>query len=296
MSLFFRIVLYSFIIVFVLSFILVYSNTHPPRYPIHIPPSDFGLAFENVEFITPDKIKLKGWFIKGTTTLGGYKLPVIIICHGLGANKSDFTGLASVIAGAGYHVLLFDFRGHGDSKGRASSIGLLEQRDLESAVKYVKARSDVDANKIGVYGFSLGAAVTILTASRNMDIKGVVSDSSFTSLRVQGERLLKSSFLPKIPFLYTATLIYEIIFRTDIKNVAPVNFIGKLSPTPIFIIGGEGDVQMPASDAKELFEMAGEPKFLWIIKGAFHGGGVSSSGGEYEKRIIAFFDKYLKVY
>ncbi len=301
MGIILKAIFYLSMIVFVLSFILVYTNTHPPRYPPNIPPSDYGLDFENAEFIAPDKIKLKGWFVKGATlsvplNKGGFRglSPVIIICHGLGANKSDFTELASKLSAAGYHTLLFDFRGHGDSEGKISSLGLFEQMDLKSAVEYVKSRPDADEDKIGVYGFSLGAAVAILTASEAKDIKAVVSDSSFTSLKVQGERLLSSSFLPKHPFLYTAVWIYEIMFRTDIEKVSPINFTEKLPPTPLFIIGGEGDAQMPASDAEELFKKAKEPKFLWLIKGAAHGGTLSSAGGEYEKRLIEFFDKYLK--
>ena len=291
-----KIAIYFSIIILALSFVLVYSNTHPTTYPLNIPPSNYGIKFETVEFTTPDKIVLKGWFIKSVSSRqyeAGSKKPVIIICHGLGANKSDFTELSSYLSKSGYHVLLFDFRGHGDSKGRVSSIGFLEQMDLKSAIDYVKSQNDADIGRIGVYGFSLGAAVAILTAAESKDIKAVISDSSFTSLKVQGERLLKSSLLPKFPFLYAATWIYEIMFKTDIEKVAPLNFIEKMSPTPIFIIGGEGDSQMPASDAEELFKNAREPKSLWIVKGASHGGTISA-GREYEKRIIEFFDKYLK--
>jgi alpha-beta hydrolase superfamily lysophospholipase len=309
MGIILKITFYIFIIFFILSFLLIYSNTHPPRYPLHIPPSNYGLHYENIEFTTPDKIILKGWFIKGITpsvplNKGGFRVlsPVIIICHGLGANKSDFTEFASTLSKEGYHVLLFDFRGHGESGGRGSSLGFLEQIDLKGAIEYVKSRADVNRDKIGVYGFSLGAAVAILTVSSirqahdrgENDVKAVVSDSSFTSLKSQGERVLKSSFLPEIPFLYIAIKIYEIMFRTDIQRIAPVNFIGKLSPTPVFIIGGERDEQMPASDAEELFKNAREPKFLWIIKDAFHGGTISSADREYEKRVIEFFDKYIQ--
>ena len=306
MFLILKAVIYLLIIILVLSFLIVYSNTHPPKYPLNIPPSSYGLKFESVEFTTPDKIILKGWFVKGSGEVAApfrvrelpqtksLRLPIIIICHGLGANKSDFTELSSYLSKSGYHVLLFDFRGHGESKGNSSSLGFLEQMDLKSAIYYVKSRADVDIDKVGVYGFSLGAAVEILTASEDKDIKAVVSDSSFTSLKVQGERLLKSSLLPKIPFLYAATWIYEIIFKINIEKIAPVNFIGRLSPTPIFIIGGEGDIQMPASDAVELFNNAREPKSLWIVKGASHGGTVISAGREYERRIIEFYDKYLK--
>lgn len=292
-----KVVIYLSVIILVLSFIIVYSNIHPPAYPLKIPPSNYGLKFEAVEFTTPDKIILKGWFVKSASTMQyeeGSRKPVIIICHGLGANKSDFTELSSYLSKAGYHVLLFDFRCHGESKDDSSSLGFLEQMDLKSAIEYVKSRKDVDIDKVGVYGFSLGAAVAILTASTEKDIKVVVSDSSFTSLKVQGERLLKSSLLPKMPFLYVATFIYEIMFKTDIEKIAPVHFIEKISPTPIFIIGGEGDTQMPASDAEELFKNAIEPKSLWIVKGASHGGTISSAGREYEERIIEFFDKYLK--
>ena len=292
-----KVVIYLFIIILILSFLIVHSNTHPPRYPLNVPPSDYGLKFDSVEFTTPDKIILRGWFVKSVSSgqyAVGSKNPVIIICHGLGANKSDFTELSSYLSKAGYHVLLFDFRGHGDSKGKASTLGFLEEDDLKSAIGYVKSRADVNINKVGVYGFSLGAAVAILTAAKEKDIKAVISDSSFTSLTAQGERFLKSSFLPKMPFLYVATWIYEIMFRTDIEMTAPANFVGKLSPTPVFIIGGEGDTQMPASDAEELFKNAKEPKSIWIIKDAFHGGTISAAGGDYQKRLIEFFDKYLK--
>ncbi|MBI5748674.1 MAG: alpha/beta fold hydrolase [Nitrospinae bacterium] len=305
MFLILKAVIYLSTIILALSFLIVYLNSHPPRYPLNIPPSSYGLKFESVEFTTPDKVLLKGWFVKGVPVAAPFRvrelpqteslrLPVIIICHGLGANKSDFTELSSYLSKAGYHVLLFDFRGHGESKGNSSSLGFFEQMDLKSAIDYVKSRADVDIDKVGVYGFSLGAAVAILTASEDKDIKAVVSDSSFTSLKVQGERLLKSSFLPKFPFLYTAIRIYEIMFKTDIEKIAPVHFIEKISPTPIFIIGGEGDTQMPATDAEELFKNAREPKSLWIVKGASHGGTVISAGREYEKRLIEFFDKYLK--
>ena len=169
MFLILKAVIYLFVIILALSFLIVYLNSHPPRYPLNIPPSSYGLKFESVEFRTPDKIILSGWFIKSVSSMqyeAGRKKPVIIICHGLGANKSDFTELSSYLSKSGYHVLLFDFRGHGESKGNSSSLGFLEQDDLRSAVEYVKSRADVDIDKIGVYGFSLGAAVTILTASK----------------------------------------------------------------------------------------------------------------------------------
>ena len=88
------------LLVIALSFILVYANTHPPRYPLNVPPSDYGQPYERVSFVTEDGLTLAGWLIKPDRS--GNKMPAVIICHGLGANKSDFTDLAVFLARRGY--------------------------------------------------------------------------------------------------------------------------------------------------------------------------------------------------
>src|SRR5512145_2337086 len=106
------------VLVIALSFILVYANTHPPLYPLHIPPSQYKAAYENVSFVASDNVLLKGWLIKPDTIRE--TAPAIIICHGLGANRSDFTDLAVSLTKRGYMVLTFDFRAHGESGGGRS--------------------------------------------------------------------------------------------------------------------------------------------------------------------------------
>jgi len=103
------------ILVIALSFILVYANTHPPRYPLNVPPSDYKKEYEEVTFVTKDGLTLAGWLIKPDRS--GKKAPAIIICHGLGANKSDFTDLAVVLANRGYFVLCSISARTGTAKG-----------------------------------------------------------------------------------------------------------------------------------------------------------------------------------
>ena len=291
MMIIFRAIIYLVLIVVSLDIFVLYMNSHPPRYPLHIPPSRFGVTFEDAQFSSSDGIKLKGWFIKGN---GKGRVPTVIICHGLGANRSDFTELAAGLSRNGYNTLLFDFRGHGESERKASSFGYLEQRDLLGAIRYVKERKDVDAEEIAVYGFSMGGAVAILTAAETSDIKGVIADSSFTTLREQGERLFSGSFLPSSIFLRPITWMYELSFRLDAGKVAPIDRIHDISPRGVMIIGGGEDEQMPSSDAMRLFAAAGEPKELWLIPGAVHGGTVYMAGDEYRKRVLRFLDTHLK--
>lgn len=281
------------LLVVVLSFILVYVNTHPPRYPLHIPPSDFNAPYEAVTFKTQDGILLNGWVVKPEHLRA--KNPAVIICHGVGANKSDFTELAVSLSRRGYIVLLFDFRAHGESEGRRTSLGYNEQKDIVAALDLLKARSEVDAGHIGIYGFSMGGSAAILAAAETRAFSAVVVDSAFTSLRDQARDAITGFYhLPSFPFLPLTIMGYQLYFQASVDRIAPVQVIAKIAPTPVLIIAGEGDALIPAENGRRLFSAAAEPKELWVIPHADHGGTLAAAGDAYEKRVGEFFDRYLR--
>lgn len=276
-----------------LSFILVYANTHPPRYPLHVPPSEYQADYETISFVSEDGLPLKGWLVKPPHPRA--KSSAIIICHGVGANKSDFTELAASLARRGYFVLLFDFRAHGESSGSRTSLGYHEQKDVVAALSVLKARKDIDLHRIGIYGFSMGGSTALLAAAKSGAFSAVAVDSAFTSLRDQARGAIRGFYhLPSFPFLHLAIFGYELYFQTRVENIAPVNVIANISPVPLLIIAGEGDKLIPADNGRKLYSAAGEPKELWIIPGADHGGTLAAAGSEYEKRVGEFFDKNLK--
>jgi dipeptidyl aminopeptidase/acylaminoacyl peptidase len=178
------------VLIIALPFAIVYVNTHPPKYPLHIPPSEFNADCEDVSFTSADGIVLKGWLVKPSHP--GTKSPAIIICHGIGANRSDFTGLAAALSRRGHFVLLFDFRDHGESSGRRTSLGYHEQKDVMAALDFLRTRDEIDPGRIGIYGFSLGGSTAILAAARAGAFKAVVADSAFTSLRDQARATRRS--------------------------------------------------------------------------------------------------------
>lgn len=280
-------------LIIALSFVLVYANTHPPRYPLNVPPSDYGQPYERVSFITEDGLTLAGWLIKPDRS--GKKTPAIIICHGLGANKSDFTEFAVFLARRGYLVLTFDFRAHGDSEGSRTSLGYHERKDVSAALQYLSSRPEVDKERIGIFGFSLGGSTAILAAAETRKFRAVAADSAFTSLRDQARQAITGYYhLPAFPFVNISVLGYELYFQTRVRNIAPESVIGSISPAPVLIIAGEGDDMIPAENGRKLFQAAQEPKELWVISVGGHGGTVAAAGNEYNKRIGDFFDKHLK--
>ena len=286
-----KIVLLLFILITFFTFSLFYLNTHPPRYPYTTNPSEFSIPFEDVTFKNRGNIHLKGWFLPAG---GSVPAPTIIIAHGLGASKSDFVDLGACFVKEGFNVLLFDFCAHGESDGSGCSFGLKEQDDITAALDYVMTRPDVKHQKVGLYGFSLGGAVAILAAAKDTRIKAVIADSPFASLKEMSANVLKNSyFLPSFPFLHLANLFYRILFNGWMEEVEPVKEIKNLSPRPVLLITSDLDEMIPSSHARQLYSAALDPKELWVVKGAPHGGTMAAAEGGYNKKTVDFFKKAL---
>ena len=275
-----------------LSFILVYANTHPPRYPLHVPPATYQAPYEDVTFTASDGVMLKGWLIQPQRM--GDRLPAIILCHGQGANRSDFTDLAVQLSRRGYAVLTFDFRAHGQSGGSRSSLGLHEQKDIGAALGYLQTRREIDGRRIGIFGFSLGGASAILAAAGTGAFRAVVADSAFTSLRDQAREAITGFYhLPSFPFVQLAALGYRLYFQTGVDDISPERAISRISPSPVLVIAGKGDELIPEENGHRLYRAAREPKELWIIPVSGHGGTIAAAGAEYERRVGEFFDRHL---
>src|SRR5436305_2013193 len=111
----------------------------------------------------------------------GTRCPAVTVlpCRCVWTGRRECLPLALSFQQAGYNVLCFDFRAHGLSAGRFTSVGQHETRDVLGAVDYLRSRSaEVDPTRIAVIGFSMGAVATIKAAARCPDIAAVVADSA----------------------------------------------------------------------------------------------------------------------
>ena len=107
--------------------------------------------------------------------------PTIIICHGYRINSTVLRPVAALEYKYGYNVLLFDFRGHGESESIATSGGNAEIRDLEAALVVARQQVETIQGKIVIHGFSMGASVALLLDPQP-DVAAIIADSPYARL------------------------------------------------------------------------------------------------------------------
>jgi dipeptidyl aminopeptidase/acylaminoacyl peptidase len=271
---------------------------------------EYPLPVERIEFQAPDGTKRVGWFIPGRTVepssvvVGfipehgpGSQSPLratVLILSGYGGTKAGMLRHANFLHERGFNTLVFDFRNRGESEGSAVTLGYYEQDEALAALGYLKTRPDVDPQRIGLLGASMGAATAILAAARSEDFRAVVADSPFKSAEsVVGQSFQHFINLP--PFPYAPITLQILAWRTGItpKNIVPLAVVDRISPRPLLLIHGTGDTTINYEASKQLYERAGEPKELWLIPDIGHTQGMQKAPEEYAERVSAFFDRWL---
>jgi fermentation-respiration switch protein FrsA (DUF1100 family) len=275
-------------------------GVHPPRFETDDDPKKYGLDYESVSFPTSDGLTLRGWFIPAATVLG----------EGLQQGEMAWNTCATILVGHGYpfdkanilrhalflhprfHLLVFDFRYFGESEGSYTTAGLLETRDVQAAVEYVKSRSDVNPERIGALGFSMSASAFIL--ARHQDVKAIVADSPYATL--EGLIARQFFFLPgftKWPLVAMTKLYARLLLGVRVSDAAPAEFVRDLNSS-LLLIHGDADSQIPIEHSQAIYANADHDKTMfWIVPGADHGFAHGLEGPRYEVRVRQFFEQHL---
>lgn len=217
-----------------------------------------GLEPEDVYFTSSDGTRLFGWFIAAE----GNPVGTIIHLHGSDANISYTIRNSHWLSEYGFNVFAFDYRGYGRSEGEPSRQGVLD--DAVAAIEYVRSRSDVEANRIGLWGQSLGGQLAIVAAHKAGPsvIGAVVAEATYGSHSHQAK--------DKMAQMGPLWLIQWAVWLTTSDRFDAEQVVGDLSPTPVLIVHGTADRGVLPYQGERLFAAAIEPKEIWRIEGAEH--------------------------
>lgn len=265
---------------------------HPGRTQPSRTPFDLGITtWDEVSFPSADGVLLEGWFIPPDPNS---KRATMIYVHGLGSNRSEFLNQAAMLAPHGYGALLFDLRNHGQSQGNVTTLGYAEVEDVRGAVAYLLTRPEVNSDLLGLVGMSMGGGIVIRAAARIPEVRAVIAQSAITSLEdnmAQGVRALTG--LPPFPFAPLVVWFGELETGAKIHQVRPIEDVAGIAPRAILFIHGELDEVIPASNSLQLYQAAREPKQLYLIPNAGHGGYLDTDPEKFERILVGFLGTYL---
>lgn len=264
------------------------SMTHPEKKAIEEVPSDHGMDYDDIEFLSDDgETDLSGWVIHPEEEAQ----MTVIFGHGYKGNRYEdhisFFEIAEGLLERGYRVVFFDFRYAGDSGGEMSTVGAKEQLDMLGAVDYIADEYD---DPIGLLGFSMGGSTALLTASQTDEVIAVVADSPFSDL----EDYLKVNLpvwsdLPDFPFTPVILTIMPIITDLDPKEASPISVLDDVAPRPVLFIHNKGDDSVPYTESEKMADKHPDIFSFWLTEGEGHVKSFKQNKEEYIERVDAFY-------
>ena len=249
----------------------------------------------NVTFKS-DGIDLAATYYAKDGTAG--RVPGIVLGHGFAGAR--YPKMASYLAQLGYGVLSIDFRGYGESGGERGRVVPREQvSDFSNSVSYLAQRPDIDPDRIGIIGSSLGGSIAIMAAADDTRIKVCVAgcpiangDSTLRLLYDTQEKY--DQFLQRVEKVRQSSgkiPRFDIVFipeplRGNLPKGTPMEFsaatidgflslnpkevIAKIAPRPVFIIHAKDDHVVPVGEAEQLAKIAGKSCQLELIEKGDH--------------------------
>ncbi|MEE8470913.1 MAG: alpha/beta hydrolase [Dehalococcoidia bacterium] len=273
---------------------MVHSLTRSVRVSIEDSPSNLGLKYEDVSFpAAVDGLMLRGWYVPAEKSDR-----CIIMTHGGAYHRADpaigMLEIAGKLVACDYNVLMFDLRGHGESADGKMTAGYYERRDVQGAITYAKERGMLPEH-IGLLGFSMGAAASLLAAAEDKELAAVVSDSCWAdTMHLIESEIAKRRYLPGFVSAIMPS-IAKVAYGVDIAEARPLVAVHEFAPRPILFIHGEFDGIVPVEHAMKLYHSSNNPRNgLWIVPEAEHVGSFRAHPDEYIDRVVAFFDQAMK--
>jgi len=288
------IVVVGFVVLnFVLRNAAIDTITHPPedRPEMIDTPADYGLAYEEVAVVTEDGLNLHSWYVPGENGA------TIIVQHGTPGGRQDSLFEAEFLNRHGFNVLFGSIRAHDENDGDLITFGANEVKDLEAWYQYLLTRADVNPEKIGLYGESMGGGTGILYTAENEGISALATGSAFAFTPDTVEVFVKHEL--GTPDWLTPIIARFLLFWTqregDFKSddVDTEKVICNISPRPVFIIQGLQDDKISPDNGQLLYDAACEPKEIWLLPDAGHVNFEQFEPEEYEQRLVSFFEQYL---
>ena len=214
----------------------------------------------------------------------------IILAHGHGSTREGAYKYTKIFYDLGYSLVLYDERGHGDNIRVPCTMGFRESKDLAEIVKQVKEKYGENI-ELGVFGYSMGGATTCLASQYfQNDVKFMIIDCAYSSLRSQCHNITLSHFVPFFPTLIFANILFKIKYGFSFKD-CNVKEVLKKNQIPVCFFHGRKDKTVFPINTKILYNAnSSKNKRMYLFENAGHSKSVEADRDLYKTKVKEFIE------
>lgn len=253
-----------------------------PSQQSYATPEERGLRYEEVNFSSGDGTRLYGWFIPAR----GRRHGTIAYFHGNTKNVSGHLRYVEWLPDHGYDVFLFDYRGYGRSAGNPAPQGVHD--DCVAALGYLRGRTDVDQQRLVVFGQSLGGnyALSALADVPRQGIRAAVIEGAFASHREIAKDKIAGYPMPE------GARSWLVDFLVGDRYDA-IGALKRIDDIPLLLIHGSDDDVVPYRHAQLLYAAAQGQRQLWTVTGGRHLDTFVYRQDPWRRKLIEYLDAAL---
>lgn len=235
-----------------------------------------------------------GTVLRGLWHPGEKDRPVLLLMHDYGSGPwTDFCLTARWAIRRGWGVLLAVERGHGESGGRYSALGLLEGGDCLRWIEKLREPAG-DASRLVLGGVGLGAAAILSALDRGLpeNVCALLLDSAFYSPKAQMKYMLRQRLhMRTFPILQLMCLFARLAWGRGPGSLDGKAVLERSEGIPVFFAHGREDGMTPFSAAEEAYAACRAPKRFFIGEAAGHGGCVYAEAERYFTELEDFLHR-----
>ncbi|MBL1217535.1 MAG: alpha/beta fold hydrolase [Planctomycetes bacterium] len=278
------------LVIVLLVIMLAWGLTHPPRLSAGvaaargwwIDPSDADLKYDEWWLERPGGTRLPVWEMENPARPQG---PIVFVTHCWGGSRIESLQRAPFLFPFCSRLILWDLRGHGDAGRSISTLGAIEVDDLLDLVDKVCREHSLP---VILYGFSMGAGISICAATKDDRVVGVVADGPYRWTAEPVRSVLEYNAIPHWPALPLVQRIMCLILP-GLRGADRAKYAAQLQ-CPLLVLHGTEDPFCSINSAMEIAEAAPEADFV-VMPHAAHLDLHVTSPDRYQSTIQGFMRK-----
>ncbi|MDD3187787.1 MAG: alpha/beta hydrolase [Bacilli bacterium] len=270
------------IVLFIIYFAIPFGKGFMDTFKLNTTVSEKLDGASEISIATEDGVTLSAWYAKSSNN------EVIILVHDAYDNKADMIKYANDLISAGYGVLVFDMRAHGDSNGDGvNAYNWNSEKDLDAVINYLKLEnSNV---KIGALGIGLGADILLSYAYKDEISAMVVDGATYRTTNdykaIDKYNNIIHNFRVRLEFISAS------LFGGMREPESAINSLSNVEDTKfLFITSSEEDERLYNNN---YYNLVKDNSTLWEIDNCKHLEGYDLNSKEYMEKVLSFFSDNL---